>query len=70
MKFFNKWIYKYTENKIKELDKHPELNKQSNITNDQVKQRLVIIIIFVLICIMLLIIKFHIYLGFPVLAPV
>ena len=70
MKFFSVYLYTNIQKKIKELDEYPELNKQSNMTNDQVKKRLVIVIIFILVCIILLMVKFHIYLGFPVLAPV
>ena len=27
MKRFNKWLYKYTEKRLKELDEYPETNK-------------------------------------------
>ena len=38
MKFFSVYLYTNIQKKIKELDEYPELNKQSNMTNDQVKK--------------------------------
>lgn len=49
MKRFNKWLYKYTEKRLKEIDEHPETNKNiGGISDEDFKFYTTIIIILIL----------------------
>ena len=49
MNVFDKWLNKYADKKIQELEKHPEKNKKGKLSQKQIKiiVKIVMILIFV-----------------------
>ena len=49
-KWINKWENNYIEKKLKELDEHPELNKNGKITQAQTEKIVKFILFIIMIC--------------------
>lgn len=50
MKLFSKWLYKYTEKRLKEIEEHPETNKDTGgISNEDFNFYATIVIILILV---------------------
>lgn len=60
MRFIDKWIFNYTEKRLKEIDEHPETNKNiKNISDKDLKFYITIVFILILTILFAFGIRFH-----------